>query len=312
MLIGGIEAGGTKFICAIYDVKRSCIKCKIQIKTTNPQETLQEIFDWFDWVEREEGKMDSIGLGLFGPLDLDPLSVNFGCIKTTPKIGWENINIVKILYEKFQIPIGFNTDVNSAVIGEGSLDFFSSYDRLLYITIGTGIGVGFLNKGQTLFNDAHLECGHMILPKLHNDKFHSICPYHIDCWEGLCSGPAITKRMNKSASHISGSDPVWEKIIEYTAIAIHNLTLSFAPQKIILGGSARNMGTGSEKNFFSLLNAKFKPYSNQYSGNYFDQDFIAPPLWGDNSGIYGAFVMGKAVFDAQSDCSVITKIGKIQ
>ena len=124
MLIGGIEAGGTKFICAIYDTKHSYIKCKVQIKTTTPHETLREIFDWFDWVEREEGKMDSIGLGLFGPLDLDPLSVNFGCIKTTPKIGWENINIVKILYEKFQIPIGFNTDVNSAVIGEGSLDFF--------------------------------------------------------------------------------------------------------------------------------------------------------------------------------------------
>ncbi len=312
MLIGGIEAGGTKFICAIYDTKYSCIKYKMQIKTTKPQETLQEIFSWFDWVEREEGKIDAIGLGLFGPLEMNPYSVDFGCIKTTLKVDWKNINLVKILHEKFRIPVGFNTDVNSAVIGEGSLEILSNYDRLLYITIGTGIGVGFLNKGQTLFNDAHLECGHMMLPKLHNDKFHSICPYHVDCWEGLCSGPAITKRMNKSASQISESDPVWDKIIDYTAIAIHNLTLSFAPQKIILGGSVRNMGVGKDKNFFSLLNAKFKSYSNQYSRHYFDQDFIAPPLWGDNSGIYGAFIMGKAVFDAQTDCTVITKIGKIQ
>ena len=312
MLIGGIEAGGTKFICAIYDVEQSLVKYKVQIKTTNPQETLQQIFDWFNWVKREKGKVHSLGLGLFGPLELDPSSLDFGSIKSTPKTGWENINLVKIFSKRFQIPIGFNTDVNSAVIGEGSLDFFSGYDRLLYITIGTGIGVGFLNSGQTLFNDAHLECGHMILPRLQNDKFRSICPYHTDCWEGLCSGPAITKRMHKSAYDISGNNPVWKKIIEYTAIAIHNLTLTFSPQKIILGGSVRNMGTGSEKNFLSLLNAKVRSYSNQYNVTNFDQNFIVSPRYGDNSGIYGAFILGKAVIDEQSGFSVITKIGKIQ
>jgi fructokinase len=238
-------------------------------------------------------------------------SKDFGCIKTTPKKNWSNVNLVKIFREKFKVPVGFNTDVNSALIGEGSLETLLNIDRLLYITIGTGIGVGFLNKGQALFDDAHLECGHIILPKLDNDEFYSICPYHENCWEGLCSGSAIAERTNKPASQISEDDLVWSRIIEYTAIAIHNLTLSFSPQKVILGGSVRNMGTGENKKFIDLLNKKFKSYADQYNGHCFDKNFIMSPLRGDDSGIYGAFIMGKTAFNAGVDCSVITQTGKI-
>ena len=311
MLIGGVEAGGTKFICAIYDSKSSLIRCKIEIRTTQPEETIKNVFSWFEWAEKDIGKIDSIGLGLFGPLDLNCHSPSFGCIKKTPKSGWKNINFIKIFYEKFGIPLGFNTDVNSAVIGEGSLEALSDINRLLYITIGTGIGVGMIHKGQTLFDDSHLECGHMILPKLYNDKFSGVCPYHSDCWEGLCSGPAIAQRTHKTANQISGDDPVWEITIEYISIAISNIVLSLCPEKIIIGGGVRNAGLGGEEMFFRLLRTKFKSYVEQYSEQYSHDDFIISPLLGDESGIHGAFVMGKIAYDSKSDYSVITNTGKI-
>jgi|SaaInlStandDraft_6_1057023.scaffolds.fasta_scaffold10657_4 fructokinase len=311
MLIGGIEGGGTKFICAVYDDKLKEIVCKKRVETTNPEDTIKEILRWFEWVNAEKGKMDSIGLGIFGPLDIDSNSSSLGMIKTSPKMEWNGVNLPKILFDKFQLPVGFNTDVNSAAIGEGSLDIFSNIDRLVYITIGTGIGVAVINKGETLFDNTHSEFGHMILPRIPGDNFKGACWYHKNCWEGLCSGVAIFKRTGKDANMIDKEDIVWEIVAEYVSKAIYNLSLSFCPQKIIIGGSVKNMGLAGEDFFFNLINKKIREHCEKYKNFYTYHDEVIPPIYKDSSGVYGAFIMGKDAYMNKLNFGVITKIGRL-
>ena len=305
-IIGGIEAGGTKFICIMYDTVNESILCGTVVKTTKAQETINIIFVWFDLMERNFGKLDSIGVGIFGPLDLNADSVDFGMIQNTPKAGWNGINIPRLFSKRYAVPVGFNTDVNAALIGEISVQENRAINRLLYISIGTGIGIAFSNKREVSYVDSHLEGGHMMLPRLDGDNFSGVCPHHGDCWEGMCSGSAIYHRAGSSAANLHVNHSVWNTIIEYTSVAINNLLLILSPEKIIIGGSVKDMGLSKDTVFISKLNALLSIHA-KYCNKSLQADIATTGYLKGVAGIFGATIMGKEVLNTNS-ITTVTKI----
>lgn len=303
-IIGAIEAGGTKFICILYDTVDESILCGTVIKTSKAKETINKVFAWFDAMEKNFGKLGSIGIGIFGPLNLNSDSVDFGSIFNTPKLGWDEINIPRLFNEKYTVPVGFNTDVNAAIIGEMSVKENRGINRLLYITIGTGIGIAFSNKREVAYVDSHLEGGHMALPRLDGDNFSGTCPYHGDCWEGMCSGSAIYHRTGCSAANLHENDSVWDTIIEYTSVAIRNLLLILSPEKIIIGGSVKGMGSGKDSVFISKLNSSLSKYTNYYNKS-LQADIVTAGYLKGVAGIFGATIMGKEVLNTDGITAIV-------
>ena len=190
-LVGGIEAGGTKFVCAVGrapdDVRRP--ENRVSFPTgDDPTLTLARCVAWFK--EREAalpaGRLAAIGVASFGPVDLDPVSPTYGHITSTPKPGWGNADVLAPIRLAFPgLPIGFDTDVNGAALGEHVWGAAAGLDDFLYITIGTGIGAGGMARGRLLHGLIHPEIGHSRLPRIAGDDFAGVCPFHGDCWEGL-------------------------------------------------------------------------------------------------------------------------------
>ena len=203
-LFGGIEAGGTKFICAVGD-STGKLNEKIRIPTTTPNETMSEVFAFFKKVMKKTPLL-SIGVSSFGPLNLNVNSRFYGYITTAPKSGWGMFNFVGTLKEEFDIPIGFDTDVNGAAIGECRWGRGKGLEDLVYCTVGTGIGVGGILSGKVMHGLTHPEMGHIFVPHdKKKDPFEGICPFHRDCLEGLAAGPAIEKRFEKSSFDFEGA-----------------------------------------------------------------------------------------------------------
>lgn len=113
-VFGAIEAGGTKFICATGsspdDIETT------RIPTTTPKETLAAVATWFQGQSKR--RITAIGIGCFGPLELDPLSPAFGRITTTPKGAWRNCDIRGEVHKALGVPVHLDTDVNAALLGE--------------------------------------------------------------------------------------------------------------------------------------------------------------------------------------------------
>lgn len=188
MKLGAIEAGGTKFICAVGDENGNIFE-KAVFPTKTPLETIGDMVNFF-----KDKNIDSLGIGSFGPIDPDKKSLTYGYIMNTPKDGWKNFNFLGELKKYFSIPMEFDTDVNGSVLGEVLWGAGKGVDTCLYITVGTGIGAGAFVKGKLLHGISHPEMGHILVPKVVNDNFEGNCPYHKNCLEGLASGPAIEKR----------------------------------------------------------------------------------------------------------------------
>ena len=187
MKIGALEAGGTKMVCAVFDENAGLIK-ENSFPTLTPDETLPVLIDFY-----KNESIDELGIGCFGPIDLDKDSDTYGYITSTPKTAWRNCNIVGAFKDALGVPIGFDTDVNGSALGEYTFGIGRGVDDLVYITIGTGIGIGVITDGKLLHGGMHPEGGHIMLTKHSKDTFDCICPYHKSCFEGLASGPAIEK-----------------------------------------------------------------------------------------------------------------------
>lgn len=286
MLIGALEAGGTKIVCAIGDENGNIIDKKI-IPTESPDKTMPQIINYF----RNKG-IEALGVGCFGPIDPDKKSKTYGYITSTPKLAWRNYNIVKALHDTLNVPIGFDTDVNTAALGETISGALLGCEIGIYITIGTGIGVGVCIEGEPLHGLMHPEAGHIILRRLKNDNYKGICPYHRDCFEGLASGPAIEERWGKKAYELKNEYEVWELEADYIAQAIANFILCYSPNRIVLGG-----GIMHEEQLFPIIRFKVKEYLNGYINMKQILDdidsYIVPPLLGDDAGIKGALRLGR-------------------
>ncbi|KSU00741.1 fructokinase ScrK [Lactococcus lactis] len=246
---GSIEAGGTKFVLAIADEHFNIIK-KCKFSTTTPQETISKTIKYF-----KENRVSAIGLGSFGPIDLKLSSKTYGYITSTPKVGWQNINLVGQLKEALNIPIYFTTDVNASAYGEMKN---TGIKNLVYLTIGTGIGGGAIQNGYFIGGIGHSEMGHQRITRHRDDlTFEGICPFHGDCLEGVAAGPSLEARTGILGEKIPSDDPIWDILSYYIAQAAINATLALAPECIILGGGVMekpNMISLIQKQFFSMLN----------------------------------------------------------
>ena len=285
MKFGGIEAGGTKFVVAVGDDQGN-IKNRESFPTTTPQETTQKIVEYFT-----RNPVDAVGLGAFGPIDPDPSSKTFGYITTTPKPGWANFNIVGELKKGLNnIPVGFDTDVNAACLGEIKYGAAKGLDSALYLTIGTGVGGGAFVEGNLVHGLLHPEMGHMRLVKRSDDNYEGHCPFHKGCLEGLTAGPAVGERWGKKGAEIPEDHVAWDLEGYYIGQACASFVLILSPKKIILGG-----GVMHKKN---VLPAVHK-YTKEFLNDYIQKDevtknidsYIITPGLGDNAGIVGSIAL---------------------
>ncbi|NQT25293.1 ROK family protein [candidate division KSB1 bacterium] len=297
-MVGAIEAGGTKFVCAVgtnpQDLNR------IEFPTGDrPAHVLSEVTNWLGEQQRRRGRLQAIGIGSFGPVDLNSNSPSYGFITSTPKPGWRNTDIAGFVHQKFpDLPIGFDTDVNAAALGEYYWGNGIGLEDFVYITIGTGIGAGGLVGGHLLHGLVHPEMGHMLLPRVPGDTFEGVCPFHDGaCWEGLCSGPALMNRSGILASNLPSEHEAWKFETQYIAYAVANIVCILSPRRVILGGSVRKAGLLGSDRFFQMIREKVQIVLNGYIVSpALSEDisgFIVPPLLGDDAGICGAIALAQ-------------------
>jgi fructokinase len=289
-LFGGIESGGTKFVCAVGRDSNHIIS-DISFPTTNPDETIQKTIAFFA-PYAESNELTSVGIASFGPIDLNPTSKTYGYITTTPKAGWQQVDLYGEIQKALNVPIAFDTDVNAAAFGEKYwIPENQPLDPFLYITVGTGIGVGAIINGSPLHGLIHAEAGHIAVPHdWGKDPFPGVCPFHGDCLEGLASGISMNKRWGQSPETLSDSHPAWDLEAEYIALALVNLIYAYSPQRIILGG-----GVSQHPGFHQSVRQKVIKINNGYVNSLFlsekIDDYILPPALGNRSGVLGAIAM---------------------
>ena len=292
-LLGGLEGGGTKFVCAVATGPDD-IRAQANFPTTTPGETIGKAIAFF----KEHEPLAAIGIATFGPCDLNPHSPTYGYITGTPKAGWENIDLLGTFRRAFAVPIAMDTDVNLAALGERRWGAGKGLDAVVYLTVGTGIGGGGVINGRMMRGLIHPEMGHIRVPRVSNDTFAGNCPYHGDCLQGLAAGPAIEARWGKPAEELPLDHPAWGLEASYLALAINDLICVLSPQRIILGG-----GVMHQRHLFPLIRREVKGLLNGYiqSPSILErvEEFIVPPGLGDRSGVLGAVVLAKQMVKKQ-------------
>ncbi len=288
-IYGGIEAGGTKWVCAIGSGPDHVIT-KTRFPTTTPTETLARAIAFFR-DHQHLGPLAAIGVGAFGPVDLDPRSPTYGYITSTPKQGWANTNVADTLRQALSVPINVDTDVNAAALGEYRWGAAQGCTIAVYLTIGTGIGGGAIAYERRLHGLVHPEMGHLRLPHdWQRDPFPGNCPYHGDCLEGLASGPALAKRWGQPAETLGADHPAWVLQAHYLALALVNLVCTLSPERIIVGGGVMN-----QLQLFPLVRAEVQQILNGYvqASEILEQidRYIVPPALGGQAGILGAIAL---------------------
>ena len=280
MMYGAIEAGGTKFVCAVSD-KQLEIKERVSIPTTTPEETLKQVFDFFD-----QYILASIGIGSFGPIDVNEKSATYGYVTSTPKTAWKNFNFLGAVKQRYGIPVAWTTDVNAAAYGELKKGSAQGTESCLYLTVGTGIGGGAVVDGKVLSGFGHPEMGHLLVSMHPDDDFEGVCPYHGNCLEGVAAGPAIEKRYGKKGYELAEDKKVWEIEAFYLAQALVNYTLILSPEKIILGG-----GVMKQTQLLSMIKEQFTQLMAGYVATPSLDEYIVTPELEDNAGITGCLLM---------------------
>jgi fructokinase len=284
-MFGGIEAGGTKFVCGVGTGPRDLETA--QFPTTTPGETLDKVVGFF-----KDRTIRALGIASFGPVDLDPTSASYGHITSTPKAGWANCDLVGEMERALRLPAAFDTDVNGAVLGEARWGAARGLQDAVYITIGTGIGGGALVGGRVIHGLVHPEMGHLRIPHEPRDSYAGNCPYHGDCWEGLAAGPAIEKRWGNAARELPADHPAWGLEARYIALALASLTVTLSPRRFLLGG-----GVMQQPHLFALIRQEFAVLLNGYvrHRDILDalDEYIQPPQLGSHAGILGALVLAE-------------------
>jgi fructokinase len=286
MILGAIEAGGTKFVCGIGNENGDIIE-KISFPTTTPEETLKLVTDYF-----KDKQIEALGVGSFGPIDLNTESSTYGFITSTPKKHWKNVNLLGELKKHIDVPMAFDTDVNAAALGEIEWGAAKGLDSCIYMTVGTGIGVGAVTEGKLIHGMLHPEMGHILVKRHEDDTYKGNCPFHGDCLEGMASGPAIENRWGQKGVVLSANPQVWELEAYYLAQALVNYILVLSPKKLILGG-----GVMQQKQLFPIIIENVVNLLNGYIQHenllVCIDDYIVPPELGDNAGLCGALALAK-------------------
>jgi fructokinase len=287
--LGGVEAGGTKWICAVGGGPDDLGE-PLVVPTTSPEETIGRVIEFF---AAQEG-LDAIGIGTFGPVDVDPASATWGSITSTPKPGWAHVDVAQTVARELGLPVGFDTDVNAAALGELRWGAAIGLDSFCYVTVGTGIGGGAFVNGQLVHGLLHPELGHMRVPHdLARDAFPGACPFHGDCLEGLASGEALRARTGTPASDLGDDDPVWELEAHYLAQGLVNVICTLSPQRLVVGG-----GVLRRARLLGAIRAEMRALLGGYlAAPELDggiAEYVVAPGLGERAGVLGALELARA------------------
>lgn len=294
MLLGAIEGGGTKFICGI-GTKEGEIRERISIPTTTPAATLGAAMEFF------AGKgIQAIGIGTFGPIHVNRSSPSYGSIAGTPKPHWSGYPIVEHVARHLGVPVGFDTDVNAAALGEATWGAAKGLNSCLYMTVGTGIGAGAFAEGRLIHGLTHPEMGHVLVRRHPGDTYEGRCPFHKDCLEGLAAGPAIEERWGRKAYELDEEHEAWRLESYYIAQALTQYILILSPEKIILGGGVMN-----QSHLFPLIRRDVALLLNGYVAHPAlaegEETYIVPPALGGNAGLTGALALAGTALAEQGE-----------
>ena len=287
MLFGTLEAGGTKMVLSVGNEQNELLEQAV-IPTESPEKTIPAMIGWF----RDKG-IAALGIGTFGPVDLDPDSPTYGWITRTPKPGWRDTPLLPPMRDALGVPARIDTDVNAAALAEWRLGAAKGLNSCLYVTVGTGIGAGLVIEGKLVHGLVHPELGHMLLRQEPEDRTPAgFCPYHQGCLEGLASGPAIAKRWGRDARDLPPDHEAWELEAAYLAQMCMNAVCAFSPEKIILGG-----GVMQQKHLFPLIRQKTQELLNGYiCAREITEEidsYIVEPGLGTKSGATGALLLAR-------------------
>jgi fructokinase len=284
-LLGAIEAGGTKFVCAVGRPSGELVD-ETRVPTGAPADTMEQVFAFF----RNHAPVAAIGIGAFGPLQLDRRSPQFGFITNTPKTAWRQFDLLGSVRRALQIPVVVDTDVNAAALAEARWGAAAGFRTFMYVTVGTGIGAALLVGGKPFQGLTHPEMGHIRIPHdVSVDPFPGVCPYHGDCLEGLASGPALEARWKTPPSALPFDHPAWAIEADYLALACANWICTLSPERIVLGGGVM------VPELFASVRSRVERLLN----NYIDvpelaeglEQYILPSSLQGRSGVLGALIL---------------------
>ncbi len=284
--VGAVEIGGTKTLVAVAESIDDLADHR-RIPTTEPGETLAEAIGFL-----ESAGVAAVGVASFGPVELREDHDRFGYITATPKPGWSDTPVVDAFADRLGVPVGFDTDVNAAALGEGRWGVAAEVSSFAYLTIGTGVGGGLVIAGAPVHGAPHPEVGHVVVRRHPDDQHPGSCPFHGDCLEGLAAGPAVEARFGKPGDELAGSglDAAVELIAFYVAQGLRNLVYVAAPERIVIGGGLSKMG-GFHERVRAMLIDELKGYPAEAS--HLAPDFVVPPGLGDLSGLAGALTLAE-------------------
>ncbi len=289
MRLGAVEAGGTKLVCLVgFDPEH--IVARARIPTGEPGRTLAKVVAFFREAVDDGGPLAAIGIASFGPLELRRSHPQYGFVTTTPKPGWAWVDVVGPVRSALGVPVGFDTDVNGAALGEGRWGAARDLDTFVYLTVGTGIGAGAVIGSRVVHGLGHPEMGHLSVPRQPGDDFPGNCPFHADCLEGMAGGAAISARWGRPAEHLDGDE--LRRAIEleavYLAAGLRNIVYAIAPQRIVIGGSVSAL-----PGLFPLVRTRLAETLADYPGlsEQAAENFVVPAALGPLAGPAGALVL---------------------
>lgn len=285
--VGSIEAGGTKFIVAVKDVEKDEVIAKDRISTEDPKQTLKECAEFF-----KENPIDALGIGTFGPIDINENSRTYGYILDTPKRGWSGTNFKGFFEKELGIPVAMTTDVNASAYGEYIARGKDDTKTYFYVTIGTGVGAGAVQAGEFVGLNNHPEMGHMLITPYPGDDFKGSCPFHGNkCVEGMAAGPSLG-RTGIPGEKLSRDNKVFTYAAYYVAQMLFNTYMTLRPDVMVVGGSVLN------KDDLIKVRKYFDEFNNNYVATPDLDDLIVTPAVADNgSATLGDFEMAKAILE---------------
>lgn len=291
MRLGGLEARGSKMICAV-GTEEGVLLDQTIIPTRGPRETMEDVIAYF-----RDKEIEALGIASFGPVDIHKNSDTYGYILDTPKEAWQHFNLLGTIRDALQVPVELETDMNGACLGELTFGCAKGLDSVVYVSIGTGIGAGIAVNGQLLHGMIHPEAGHMLLRRHPRDGYEGSCPFHATCFEGLASGPAIEERWGRPAEELHNNATVWEMESHYIAQAMVNLILIMSPRVIILGG-----GVMKNEALFPMIRKRVKKILNGYLNTDEMEDldkYIVPASLKGNQGVLGCIELARRALAGQ-------------
>ena len=289
-LLAGVELGGTKCVC-ILGTGPDDVRATERLPTGEREATLKSLEAVLDRWRAQFGAPRALGIASFGPVDLKRGSPTWGHITSTSKLGWVDTEVAPRLARRVGVPVGLDTDVNGAALAEGRWGAARGLDDYAYVTVGTGIGVGSIVRGRSIFGMNHTELGHIRVARVTGDTFAGVCPYHGDCIEGLASGPAIEARAGKPASELPPDHPAWDFVVHGLAQLMHTMVLTTAPARIFLGGGVMNAQTHLFERIQQELKRSLAGYVDAPEVAAGLAQYIVPPGLGTMAGPLGALAL---------------------